>query len=394
MEEKRMNSTFICIDLGASNTRFCQDDSVVHYLPNNTAIIEKEEDTRLEAIDSVNLEDSLRNNLDVTIEKLSGDSEYFPVRALIGDVAGRSSHVAFRPTSNKNKGQQEINYIGVITSTAVACALNGQTGESCNELIMYLALTPTEALNNPDYMASRLKGEYKVTFNMLGLSVKIKIADVVCMAESYAALMSFFFSAAKPKEETKKYRKGKILSIDIGASTTDIAVASDGRMVERGGKTVKIGGNVVREFVNRKLNSEGYNVTVEALEDVVAQGRLALGAGYIDVSKIVSDSKQEFAKMFVAEMLDYFNSNQMPLTEFKAIVVSGGGSMRGEYVNDDGDTIVTSEAMSHYITNELCKLANGAEYIEVVPIDDSPRLANLKGLFSRATGEKAYRNKQ
>ena len=88
------NNSFICVDLGASNTRYSVDDGIMHWMPNNVAIIKQDENTRMEVWDSNNLDERINQHLDVTIEKTSGESSYFPLRALVGKIADRYTSVS------------------------------------------------------------------------------------------------------------------------------------------------------------------------------------------------------------------------------------------------------------------------------------------------------------
>ena len=65
--------------------------------------------------------------------------------------------------------------------------------------------------------------------------------------------------------------------------------------------------------------------------------------------------------------------------------------MQSEYVNEQGETVKTSEPMSYYITQALTKICSG---VEVEPYGESPRLANIKGLFIRAKVDAANQAKR
>lgn len=386
-----MGNSFICLDLGASNTRYCEDDGVIHWLPNNMVFIDPELNTKLEEW-SADKEDLARENLDILIEKVSGESEYFPVRALIGKTAERFTPNSERPSSLMNKHKQRINYVSAIAATAVAKYNTGLTGDSCNEVCMYVALPPVEARPAQEYVEHQLVGEYKITFLTLNDSVKLKISSVKCMEESYAALLSFFFKEGKRTEKGKLYSNGNVLSIDIGASTTDLAVAQGGRFLERTGLTLKIGGNVVRDLVRDKIQFElGFVADVESLEQAVVTGRLRMGACYQDVGNLVEEAKKEFADRIILDIQNYFGQINIPIQSFMAFVVSGGGSMQGEYCDENGEVQTTSDSMSYYITE---KLKNVCSTVAVEHLDDSPRLANIKGMYNKAMAEKKKLEKQ
>jgi len=49
---------------------------------------------------------------------------------------------------------------------------------------------------------------------------------------------------------------GNVLSLDIGASTTDLTVIQNGRYLERSGRTYRTGGNVVRDYLITAISKE------------------------------------------------------------------------------------------------------------------------------------------
>lgn len=385
------NNSFICVDLGASNTRYSVDDGIMHWMPNNVAIIKQDENTRMEVWDSNNLDERINQHLDVTIEKTSGESSYFPLRALVGKIADRYTSVSDKPTGMENKHTQRITYINAIVATAVSRLATGDKGDKMNEVYMYLALPPVEASRASDYVNKELCGEYKVTFNMLGEYVNLHIKSVKCMEESLAAITTFFFSDGKPTDKVSKYGNGYVLSIDIGASTTDLVAVQNMRYLERTGKTIKIGGNVVRDYViDDIMSQDNIDLNLDSAEAAVAEGRVQTGMSYIDCSEIVSNAKSMFAEQIVNNMQTYFKQIGIPIQSFMAIVVSGGGSMPGGYIDNDGISHKTSESMAYFITE---KLKGVCSTIAVEYIDDNPRLANIKGLFNRAIFDKAKRER-
>lgn len=385
-------SSFVCLDLGASNTRYCNDDGIVHLLPNNIAVIDEGTNTFLDPWAVEGFEDQIRENLDVSIEKISGEaSDFFPVRALIGSVANRYGG-GERPNANSNKYQQRINYISAIVSTAISMALEGNSGDVMNDVNLFVALPPVEARLANKYVSDQLVGEYKVTFNMMNAYVKLNITTVKCIEESNAALLSFFFDGLSLNEKAKKYSDGYVLSIDIGASTTDIITVLDRKFIERTGKTIKSGGNIVKSIVKDNVQAlYGFEPEDAESERAVAEGRIKSGASYIDVSGIVTSAKRDFAVQIVNEMQTYFKQIGVPIQTFSAIVVSGGGSMRGEYCDASGNLVKTSEPMSFFITEKLKTIC---DTIIVEHIEDGPRLANIKGLYLRALFNKASIEKE
>lgn len=364
---------FVALDLGASSTRYISNNGKVGILPNNMQFIQLNTRVDLEPYN-----DEIEGALDVTIE-CDKESEFFPVRVLVGSMAARYSPTNVRPSVMTNKYMQKINYVSAVLASAV-CKEKNVLGD---ELIVYVGLPPVEVNIARDIIRNNLVGHYKVTFNKLDKQVEFDIVDVGCFEESFMAILSYFFDVnGKLREQAKKYGYGNVLSLDIGASTTDLVVVSDMKYLERSGQTYKTGGNVAREFLRDDLRAlYGYDVPDEIADIAMAEGRIQMGNSYEDISSLVESAKQRFAAQVVEQMQGYFRKVNIPIQTIRAIIVSGGGSMRSEYVAEDGSVVVTSQPMSYYITQELNKVCPG---VEVEPHVLDARLANIYGLFIRA----------
>lgn len=363
---------FVCVDAGASNTRYTSNSGKISTLPNNMVFIS--EDT---VVDLEPYSNEFEDGLDVTIECNNG-SEFFPVRALIGQMAQRYSSTNTKPSVLTNKHTQRINYV----SSIVAIALSKYRNNLSNNISFYLALPPIEVKSAKEVVKANILGEYTVTFNKLdNLQINFTIDEVNVYEESFMALLSYFFENGMLREKAKKFSKGTVLSMDIGASTTDLAVVQDMRYLEKSGQTYKTGGNIARDYLTDYIRGEyGFDAPPEVAETVMAEGRIQWGADYKDCSEAVKEAKQEFASQIVEQIQGYFRKINIPINTIRAIIVSGGGSLPSQYVDEDGNEVVTSEPISYYITKELNKVCQGI----MVEQCDNPRLANISGLFTRA----------
>lgn len=367
--------SFVAVDLGASSTRFVSDPGKISIMPNNMVFLDVEEDVDLDPYDN-----SIESALEVIIRK-EGDSDYFPVKALIGQLAERYSSNNERPSVMRNKHTQRINYVSGIVAVAIskiACGFH-------DDVHLYLALPPIETRTAKDIVAEKFKGKYSVEFPKYrgGIKVDVVVGEVSCFEESFMAILSYFFEIdGKQRESSKQYLTGNVLSLDIGASTTDLAVVKNGRYLDKSGQTYKTGGNIARDYLIDAIRARyGFDIPSNDAEITMAEGRVQLGNTYDDVSDIVDDAKSHFARSVVNQMQGYFRQIDIPIQTIRAIIVSGGGSMRGQYVDDNGEVIETSKSMSHYITQALREVCPG---VEVEEYGESPRLANINGLFIRA----------
>lgn len=367
---------FVAADLGASGTRYVTDQAKINVLPNNISIIDYDTTTNLEP----NAED-IESNLELTIVKDGAPSNYFPVTLLAGQMARRHSMICEVPNMNSNKHVQRVNYYSAIMAVALGKIKFGLA----DDIFFLMDVPPVEIENARKAFREELTGKFTVTFPkyMGGTTVSFNIVGVEVYEESVMAMMSFFFNLnGVPKEENKQFMVGNVLSLDIGASTTDIIITENGKYNERSAYTIKAGGNVARtHFINSIAAIDGYDLPEADAERAIAEGRLVEGNGYRDVGDLVNKAKRELAAQLTNGINSYFVSKGFPIKLIKALILSGGGSMTGQYINEDGEVVNTSEPLSKFVTEEIQKLSPST--IAVSYGEDS-RLANIKGLFIRA----------
>lgn len=368
---------FVAIDLGASGTRYVNENGQICELPNNMVFLPDMNQSRM--VPDAN---DIESCLEVQITKVDGPAcEYLPVNALIGIMAERHPDVKERPSVNTPKCLQRINYVSAITSAALSRIKYGIE----EDIDLFLAVPPIQIHSARDKFNSNMLGKYKVIFPkyMGGTEVTVNIVSVNVEEESVMALTSFFFNMnGTVKESAKKYMTGTVLSLDIGASSTDLSITKAGRYLDRSAQTYMWGGNEARGALSDGVR-ERYTIDlpVEDAERTMAEGRLQLGNTYADVSDIVMSAKVSLAKKIYTHLQEYFKKIDIPVQTINAIVVSGGGSMQSQYINQDGEVIKTSEPMSYFVTQELTQWSPGTEVVEY---GADARFANIKGLFIKA----------
>ena len=65
--------------------------------------------------------------------------------------------------------------------------------------------------------------------------------------------------------------------------------------------------------------------------------------------------------------------------------------MQSQYINDSKEVVSTSAPMSAFVTEQLQNVCNT---VKVIPYGDDARLANVKGLFIRASLDKVIAAKR
>lgn len=378
---------FAAIDLGASGSRVCTDNGIISVLPNNVTYLPN--GTVSELSSDVN---EIEFNLEVQIDKegYTSENKFFPAHVLMGAMAERYRGTPDVPKVDAHKYMQRINYISSVVSVAVMLMKYGTDTARFEGDVpvvsLYLAVPPIEHSTAVQKFKDELVGKYTVAFPKFngGQSITFIIDDVFCERESMMAITSFIFSPAtmRPKEETKEFLKDYLVSVDIGASTTDIIAIKDGQFLDKTGQTFKTGGNILRDNVANMLTEKyGFSIPDELVDKAIMEGRLQLGNEYQDISDILDLAKREFAKSITVHLPSYFNRVGIPIQMIKGMLVSGGGSLASQYVNDNGETVETSKSMSHYVTEDLKTSARG---LRVIQYGGEARFANIKGLFVRA----------
>ena len=368
--------SFVAIDLGASNTRYRESGGHLGTLTNGAIIL----DDSIDVVDYEPYSNSILDCLDIIIEK-GQESKFFPVHVLMGSMAERYDATIDYPSIALNKVEQQINYVSAIVVTAICKLAYGLD----DDIRLYIAIPPLEVQSSKEVFKQNLVGSYTVKFPRLngGTEVKFNITGVNCSAESSLAVVSYLFDdTCKVKDTRKGDLASTILSIDIGASTTDLAVFKNGHYLEKSGDTYKYGCNVIREKVVTYVRTKyGYDLPDADANSAVAEGRLKYGAQYVDISNVLKQIKRAFAKELFKQMQTYFRKINMPLKLVDTIVVSGGGSMQSQYIDANNETQVTSEPVSYYLAQELQKLS---EATRVEYYGDTPRFANISGLYIKA----------
>ena len=362
------------VDLGASETRYKGENTPVMILPNDTYFVEMDYENDLQ----LDNKDDFINGLDVRIVK-DGPSDYFPTRALIGTMATRTTPNPVKPAGNKLKSNQKVNYVSVITATAHTM-MNVQ-GASIPEVVLMLAFPPMELTirGQKQYIKEQFMGTYTVTFEKLDKTVAFKVVDVVPSQESFLAMMAFNVDKTGRKTEFyNEYSSGDVMSIDIGASTTDIVVFQNGKYVEHSAHTVASGGNVAIQFFIEEFRrgEQGYKITKEQAKEAFCTGRTRDGNTWKDVSKYVDRAKRRFSDKVISDLRDYFEAKNLTEQAIRAICISGGGSMESSYV-ENGVVIKTTEPMSYYITEYI---KESSPNLVVKQYDGNSRHANVDGL--------------
>jgi len=340
---------FVAGDIGTSETRISADGTITLRIPNNCVFLSGPTLASFEGG-----KDTL-TSIEAVIEGL----EDKPITVLFGEMASRYSANNLRPSPLEAKYKQHINMVSIIVGTALARLEKGNTPAD-----LYLALPPVEVNKAREALKASLGGEYRVEFPKLNRAARVKFNEINVYEESRMAGVAFM---AQISEE---YRSGTVLSVDIGAGTTDLALFIDGVFHERSAKTYKVGGNIAREFLIDDIAVEyDCELPIADAEVVISTGLLKLGNTKQKVVSNVNDAKRQFANLLVESIQQYFRAVGVPIQTVNAFLLSGGGSLTGSC---DG-----SRSVASYVVDALKAVCPGIDTIEY---KGDARMANLEGL--------------
>ena len=377
---------FVGVDIGASNTRMTNSKYDFFAIPNNVALLTTEVNGQtvpdMEVSKVSPGSSDITESLEVIIKGDNKEASMFPVHVLMGFM-GTSYGATSVPTSATRKSRQAINYISVITAAAVS----KMRSDLENDLMLIVAVPPIEVDVAKEEMQKNLLGKWTVEFPKYngGTTVEFTVKDLITVPEGAMAMTSFFLNPYNTEiAEHKDYQSKTLLSIDIGASTTDLAIVQSKRVLRKTYRTIKLGGNTADSaLVNQILAKYDIKVDSENLAKGMQTGYIKNGgSSMLNVSDCVIKAKQELAAKIYDKMREYFDEVDVQLSSIDAIVVSGGGSMSSEFKQRNGDTVetlVTSQPMSTYLY-EILKKNNPNINIDVVSHSDNPRLANIYGI--------------
>lgn len=340
---------FVAGDIGTSETRICADGNITLRIPNNCVFLEGPTLASFEAG---------KDNL-TSIEAVIEGLEDKPITVLYGEMAARYSANNLRPSPLEAKYKQHINMVSLIVGTALARLEKANTPSD-----LYLALPPIEVAKARKVLKSSIGGEYRVEFPKLNRAARVKFSEIYCFEESRMAGEAFMEQLAP------EYKEGTVLSVDIGAGTTDLALFINGVFHERSAKTYKVGGNTAREFLIDDIAVEyDCELPVADAETVIETGLLKLGNTKASVVTNVNEAKSQFADTLLENITQYFRAVGVPIQTVNAFIVSGGGALAG---GGEGARSVVS-----YVVDALKVICPGIDTIEY---KGDARMANIDGL--------------
>lgn len=366
-----MKQLTMCVDMGASITKYAVDEHSVGSFPNNMVV-------RTTPSETYKLSDNRLDNFEMKISCPEQDKSGTPLAEILdkyvsfGKYASRSRETSVKPSVDYKKCTQAINYASVLA----AIAYEVEKGNLWGKIKVALAVPPVE-ISQAREAFNALIGSYEITLvggGRLADDVqKFEIVDVKCYEESLLTCTSYLFSKRGPKHPELLTKT--LLVFDIGASTTDVGVVKKGIYWDKSQQTLRIGGNMIRDFLKDALY-EKYELLLEGeeLEEAVQKGVVEICGEEQNIVDLLDDAREHCASEIKEQLSTYFKRIGLDIKSIGAVILSGGGSLSSgaeEQTEGEGD----KKSVGYFISEALG--LQGLYY------GDEARFANVEGLVLR-----------
>ena len=190
-------------------------------------------------------------------------------------------------------------------------------------------LPPGDLDEGTPVLQQMIKGVGSFSYAYPAVKLPFKVDKVGVFAEGYCSYVGACF------EDDFSIRKGYedvvedvTMVIDIGAGTSDMIIVEGGKPIRKTRCSITSGGNQVTSRVRLKAKSRlNARVSELAIEEAMQTGFLKSGSTKVDISDIIREEKENFARNIVAEVQDFFELTEFPAVTIGKVLVCGGGAI-------------------------------------------------------------------
>jgi hypothetical protein len=185
----------------------------------------------------------------------------------------------------------------------------------------------TTTLNIDDFKNSRNIEKFKELFcrewtikflygNLKNIECNIKITDNMTISQCSAGIWNFIL-----KEDNTILKNRKVLGIDIGFETTDIAIMNGISFEDANSFTLPVGISDYNQKIVQDLNNKfGVKKSLEDVDVFIKEGKF----GNNDISNIINSNYKKLVK----EVIDGITLVAPSTFEFTDIILMGGGGIK------------------------------------------------------------------
>lgn len=223
-----------------------------------------------------------------------------------------------------------------------------------------ILLPPGDLMAGTPVLVDMLRNIKEVKYAYPELTLQFKVDKIGVFAEGFCAYVGAVFTDDfAVRRGYEDVADDTTIVFDIGAGTTDVLVVQAGKVIGKTLHTVEEGGNQVSARVRSKARERlGGKVSESAIALAMETGYIKNGSQTLDISDIISEEKENFAKNIVREVKDFFEETMFPIKTIGRALVVGGGAI-GD--NKDGN----AGSMADGIIRFMKRLS---ENIQLVPL--------------------------
>lgn len=344
---KETRKVQVFLDLGNSETRCVvraglnEGDKRVHYAfstSNSFALVRDEEQLKEALRGDYNNETSsaFKLNLGDKVKNLKGIH-------VSGELAERNYEKIMKAsTGQKPKYEQYKVYLAMIKAIDKSLVWLTKFSKSGK-------LTKSEVANEkvelelivlvPPKQVTKAEEKFQEVFLNQGVSyidvftseeITLNVTRVKVLSEGLTAYLAsvFSYSNLKLRPIANELSSKRVLILDIGAGTTDLIAIDKGEVMDLVKTTIPTGGNDIVTLTRTKFNdANSSDLSNVIFKDVLVFPEIMWGDTVVDVTKYVELATGDVADLILANVRDFFTSQNTDISTFNSLLIIGGGAL-------------------------------------------------------------------
>lgn len=251
-------------------------------------------------------------------------------RWILGKLAEDMSSTHQSLASDSLKVLQEefyLNILGVVYSTILENKIKPK------ELTLGVLVPPRDYFHDlKDVLFGVLAREITITNNTNGEKVVIKFTreNIVVKPESVVSFVACFVNDNNDITEAgEKYGDLLNISIDMGHSTTDLAIMEEWKPKKNSFKTLDVATSQLLGYLSEEIQRKfsGYIPPEKELVKAFHTGKLTTGATEQWVGDEIAIANKKFAIDLYSAVHSYLNTHGLRFQQVASFMFSGGGSV-------------------------------------------------------------------
>lgn len=318
-------------------------------------------------------------------------------RWILGTLAEDMSSTHQSLASDSLKVVQEefyLNILGVIYSSVIENKIKP------NELTIGVLIPPRDYFHDlKEVLFGILVRDIEITNNTTGDKVKLSFnrEDIVIKPESIVAFAACFIDDKNEITEAgDKYGDKLNISIDMGHSTTDLAILEEWKPIKNSFKTLDVATiqllGYLSEEIQRKFN--GYIPPEKELIKAFYSGKLTTGATDQWIGEELTIANRKFATELYSDMYNYLTAHGLRFQQVASFMFNGGGSVELKnvksvraYFMDEVNKV--SQFTESFTPEEFLSVQNHVEYEDLKEKLAVVRYSNILGFMRGLRDKKA-----